>query len=50
LSGILATFWDSYEDKSDFFLVNFFLLIIAASAMFLMLKWLNKILDEHLSH
>jgi POT family proton-dependent oligopeptide transporter len=50
LSGILATFWDSYEDKSNFFLVNFILLIIAALAMFLMLKWLNKILDEHLSH
>ncbi|MCA0428223.1 MAG: peptide MFS transporter [Bacteroidetes bacterium] len=49
LSGILATLWDGYENKANFFLVNFVLLGIAAVAMFAMLKWLNKILDEHLN-
>ena len=48
LSGILATLWDGYENKANFFLVNFVLLGIAAIVMFAMLKWLNKILSEHL--
>ena len=47
LSGVLATLWDNYEDKSHFFMVNFILLIAAASAIFMMLKWLNKIFADH---
>jgi POT family proton-dependent oligopeptide transporter len=48
LSGILATLWDGYAHKSNFFYVNGLLLGIAALIMFGMLKWLNKILKEHL--
>ncbi len=48
LSGILATLWDGYAHKSNFFFVNGLLLGIAALIMFLMLKWLNGILKEHL--
>ncbi len=48
LSGILATLWDGYAHKSNFFYVNGLLLGIAALIMFSMLKWLNKILKEHL--
>jgi POT family proton-dependent oligopeptide transporter len=48
LSGILATLWDGYENKANFFLVNAVLLGIAAVATLFMLKWLNKILKEHL--
>jgi POT family proton-dependent oligopeptide transporter len=48
LSGILATLWDGYENKANFFLVNAVLLSIAAIATLFMLKWLNKILKEHL--
>lgn len=47
LSGILATMWDGYEDKSIFFLVNFIILGVAAGAIFLMLKWLNRVFAEH---
>lgn len=47
LSGILATMWDGYEDKRIFFLVNFALLGGAAIALFLMLRWLNKIFREY---
>lgn len=47
LSGILATMWDKYENKANFFLVNFGLLIGAAAVIFLMLKWLNSIFKEH---
>ncbi len=48
LSGILATLWDGYEHKSNFFFVNGILLGIAALIMLMMLKWLNKILKEHI--
>jgi POT family proton-dependent oligopeptide transporter len=48
LSGILATLWDGYENKANFFLVNMVLLGIAAIMTLFMLKWLNKILKEHL--
>ena len=46
LSGILASLWDTYEDKSDFFLVNFGLLMAATTIMFVMLRWLNRIIPE----
>ena len=46
LSGILASLWDTYEDKSDFFLVNFALLMAATLIMFVMLRWLNRIIPE----
>jgi len=48
LSGILATMWDGYENKANFFLVNFVLLGISAIIMFMLLKWLNKMLKENL--
>lgn len=46
LSGVLATMWDSYENKSNFFLLNFSLLMFAALVCFIMLRWLNKIMKE----
>jgi POT family proton-dependent oligopeptide transporter len=48
LSGILATLWDGYAHKSNFFFVNGLLLGGAAIIMFFMLRWLNGILKEHL--
>lgn len=47
LSGVLSSFWDGYEDKANFFYVNFILLGAAALLMFAMLKWLNRIFKEH---
>ena len=46
LSGVLATMWDRYEDKANFFWVNFILLLISALALFSMLKWLNRVFRE----
>jgi proton-dependent oligopeptide transporter, POT family len=46
LSGLLATMWDGYEHKANFFWVNFVLLLIATFIIFAMLKWLNKIMKE----
>jgi POT family proton-dependent oligopeptide transporter len=47
LSGVLASMWDMYEDKGNFFLVNSVLLIIAFGFMLLILRWLNKIFNEY---
>jgi POT family proton-dependent oligopeptide transporter len=46
LSGVLATMWDGYDDKANFFWVNFVLLAVAALALMTMLKWLNKIFRD----
>ncbi len=43
LSGVLASMWDKYEDKTHFFLFNCFLLLIATAIAFSMLRWLNRI-------
>jgi POT family proton-dependent oligopeptide transporter len=47
LSGVLSSLWDGYENKANFFYVNFILLTAASLLMFLMIKWLNKIFKEH---
>jgi POT family proton-dependent oligopeptide transporter len=47
LSGVLSSLWDGYENKANFFYVNFILLTCAALLMLGMLKWLNKIFKEH---
>jgi POT family proton-dependent oligopeptide transporter len=46
LSGVLATMWDNYDNKANFFMLNFFLLLFAAGMCFAMLKWLNSIMRE----
>jgi proton-dependent oligopeptide transporter, POT family len=46
LSGVLASMWDKYEDKTNYFWLNFFLLLGAAIVCFAMLKWLNGIMKE----
>jgi POT family proton-dependent oligopeptide transporter len=46
LSGVLATMWDRYDDKANFFWVNFALLFTSAMCLFAMLKWLNRIFRE----
>jgi POT family proton-dependent oligopeptide transporter len=47
LSGVLASLWDGYDYKGNFFLVNFVLLSLSAVAIFSMLKWLNKVFKEN---
>lgn len=49
LSGVLSSLWDGYENKANFFYVNFLLLGAAAIIFFCMLKWLNKIFREYTS-
>lgn len=46
LSGVLASMWDQYENKADFFWVNFGLLMFATILMFALVKNLNKVMKE----
>lgn len=46
LSGILASTWYNYDNKMNYFLVNFALLIFATLLGLSMLKRLNKIMKE----
>jgi POT family proton-dependent oligopeptide transporter len=46
LSGVLASMWDTYDDKANFFWVNFGLLMFATLMMFALVKNLNKVMKE----
>ncbi|MGL4597707.1 MAG: peptide MFS transporter [Bacteroidia bacterium] len=47
LSGVLASMWDTYENKAWFFVVNCALLGLATVIMVLLLKRLNAILKQY---
>jgi len=46
LSGILASKWDEYDNKANYFWLNFILLFAATILLFVLLKWLNKVMRE----
>jgi POT family proton-dependent oligopeptide transporter len=46
LSGVLASMWDSYDDKTHFFYANMGLSLIAGIALFLMVPWLRQVVKE----
>jgi POT family proton-dependent oligopeptide transporter len=47
LSGMLSSLWETIPQKENFFLLNFGLVMGAAVLMFLMLKWLNRVMKEN---
>jgi POT family proton-dependent oligopeptide transporter len=49
LSGIIAGMWDSIAGKEYFFLINFAGAMIGAAMIFLMVKWLARVMVEHTS-
>ena len=46
LSGVLSKNWDKFEDKANYFWLNFALLMLAFVIMLMMLKRLNKVFRE----
>src|SRR5690606_40193287 len=46
LSGVLAKNWDKFDNKANYFWLNFLLLMIAFLIMMLLLKRLNKVFRE----
>ena len=47
LSGVLASLWDTFDNKAIFFSINFTGAMLAALAIFVMLKWLKRVVYEH---
>jgi proton-dependent oligopeptide transporter, POT family len=50
LAGTLSSLWEGFEDKSNFFLMNCGLVLIAAVILFLMLGFLNRVMKEKNIH
>jgi POT family proton-dependent oligopeptide transporter len=46
LSGVLAKNWDKFDNKANYFWLNFALLLLAFLIMMLVLKRLNKVFKE----
>jgi POT family proton-dependent oligopeptide transporter len=46
LSGVLSKNWDLFDNKANYFWLNFFLLMFAFFIMFALLKKLNKVFDQ----
>jgi len=46
LSGMLSGMWEGFEDKSNFFLMNFALVFVAFIVMFALVKWLSQVMKE----
>jgi POT family proton-dependent oligopeptide transporter len=46
LSAVLASTWFAFEDKANFFLMNFGLLLLSTLFGVAILKWMNKIMKE----
>lgn len=47
LAGMLSSLWETMDQKENFFFLNFGLVLAAALLLFLMLKWLNKVMKEN---
>ncbi|GAA4301804.1 peptide MFS transporter [Compostibacter hankyongensis] len=46
LAGLMATFWDSFIDKENYFLILVISAAVAATIMFMMSKWLGRVIRE----
>lgn len=49
LSGVLSGLWDVFPNKTWFFLTNSILTFIAFGALMLLLPWLNRVYNNHMS-
>ncbi len=47
LSGVISGLWDTFDNKVYFFGVNFVGALFGAVLIFLMVKWLTKVVVEH---
>lgn len=47
LSGVLSGLWEGIDKKENFFFLNAALVLGAAVLMFIMLKWLNRVMKEN---
>lgn len=50
LSGMLSGLWEGFDNKGNFFVMNFVLALAAAGMLFLLLRWLNAVMREKNIH
>ncbi len=46
LSGVLSGLWEGFDNKANFFLMNFGLCLIATFMLLLLLRWLRRVMQE----
>ncbi len=46
ISGLMASYWDKFDDKSQYFLILFIASLISAGIIFMMVKWLSAVVRE----
>jgi len=46
LSGVVAGFWDMFDNKAYYFLMNFGACLLAAIAIMFLVKWLRNIINQ----
>jgi POT family proton-dependent oligopeptide transporter len=47
MSGVLSSLWDTYNYKAVFFAINFTGALLASIGIFIMLKWLKRVVSAH---
>lgn len=47
LSGVLSGLWGAYDEKVYFFIINFAGAMFGAFMIFIMVKWLTRVVKEH---
>jgi POT family proton-dependent oligopeptide transporter len=50
LSGMLSGLWEGFDNKANFFLMNFGLALAAALMLFFLLRWLKAVMREKNIH
>lgn len=50
LSGMLSGLWERFDNKGNFFLVNFALCMVATVMLLVLLRWLRKVMREKNIH
>ncbi|MFI5135146.1 MAG: peptide MFS transporter [Chitinophagales bacterium] len=46
ISGLMATFWDSFPDKKSYFMILFVAAMISGVIMFTLVKWIRTVVHE----
>lgn len=46
ISGMMAGYWDKFDNKGNYFLILFVLALISSAIMFLLVKWLSAVVRE----
>ncbi|HSY75887.1 MAG TPA: peptide MFS transporter [Bacteroidia bacterium] len=46
ISGMMASYWDKFDDKSNYFMILFVSSLVSAAIIFFMVKWLAAVVRE----